>query len=92
MKTIEERAKAAFDAINSREYKCALAEAQVSEELYEQVKREYVIAQNAFVQGVMYQRKIDIEKACEWLYECVGTGEQFKQTLVDKFRKVMEKL
>lgn len=63
--TIEERAIAAFNAINEREYKCALAESQVSKQLYEQVKKEYSIAQNAFVQGVMYQRKIDIEKACE---------------------------
>lgn len=35
-------------------------------------------------------RREVIEKACEWLYECVDTGEQFKQTLVEKFRKAIE--
>lgn len=35
-------------------------------------------------------RKETIDKACEWLYECVGIGEEFKKTLVGKFRKAME--
>lgn len=35
-------------------------------------------------------RKGMIDKACEWIYECVGTGEEFKKTLVGKIRKAME--
>lgn len=96
METIEKRAKAAFDAINSREYKCALAEAQVSEQLYERVKKEYSIAQNAFVQGVIYQRKIDIEKACEAYCKVCDTKEceefdyEVECCWLKKFRKALE--
>lgn len=45
---------------------------------------------HTYIYAANEQQKIDIDKACEWLYECVGTGEQFKKTLVEKFRKAME--
>ena len=43
-----------------------------------------------YIEIATEQRKVDIKKACEWLYECVGIGEEFKKTLVGKFRKAME--
>lgn len=53
---------------------------------------EYLVYMNKqLTDSLASQRKTIIDKACEWLRECVGTGEQFKKTLVEKFRKAMEK-
>lgn len=62
MKMLEEDAINAFHAINDSEYNCSLAEAQYSEEAYNRVKKEYEIAQNAFVQGAMYRHNIENSK------------------------------
>lgn len=97
MTVLKEKAKEAFDLINEKEYRCSLAESQVSEQLYEQVKKEYNIAENAFVQGAIWQHKIDIEKACEWLKQCITFNHPdyrhpvpyFDDEDIEEFKKIM---
>lgn len=51
---IKQKAREAFASINHAEYQCALAESQYSEPSFDQVKKEYSIAENAFIQGAIW--------------------------------------
>lgn len=91
-KTFEDRAREDFRLINKAEYECALAESQVDEQWFGRVKRCIDIAENAFVQGSINQRAIDIDKACAWLTEhaqFTKRGEIWGFD-VESFRKAME--
>lgn len=57
----------------------------------------FAMSRKAYIQGAEEQRKIDIEKACEWLkknYQNLDyinyEGDLFDISLVEDFRKAME--
>lgn len=65
---IKEDALNAFNAINGDEYRCALAESQTNDALFNQVKKEYGIAESAFLQGVQWALEVnnkEIERVVE---------------------------
>lgn len=73
--TLEEHARQAFHAINAAEYKCSLAEAQVDKVQFEQVKKQYEVAEEAFVQGAKWHTNALLETACEqYCDKCMSLG------------------
>lgn len=75
-KSTREDAINAFNTINGQEYKCALAEAQVNETLFNQVKKEYTIAENAFLQGVEWAKAHQIKEDYRLILNILATYEK----------------
>ena len=59
-------ARKAFHAINDKEYNCSLAESQVDGKLFDSVKKEYEVAEAAFVQGAKWAQKVLTDVACDF--------------------------
>ena len=80
MKTIEERA---------REYGSKKGDISLSPIYNEALANVYY---EAYIAGAEEQKRIGIEKACEWLKENVegGVHPQSAYGFVEKFRKAME--
>lgn len=80
MKTIEERAK---------EYASKKGDISLSPVYNEALASVY---EEAYISGAEEQKRIGIEKACEWLKENVegGVHPQSAYSFIERFRKAME--
>lgn len=91
MATIEERAKR-YTKRNGEQYLSGFEQAEYDAYIKGATEQKAIDDEEwrKDMRYVNIQKQVLIDKACEWLYECVGTGEGFKKTLVEKFRKAME--